>query len=635
MKISSLITIGALLLGAIIAAGAVMGVRSVSLISSDLVQVNDNTVPSVVMLGRTNTEMEVARVRLARVILSSTPEELKKADADLTKGIAVVDKYYQQYDGLISDAQDRALHEESTRLWDAVRTDMLRMRDLMVAGKAAEAAAVYRGPYVETSRALKLAIDKNAQYNIDLASKSGRHAEDEAAQSKMLNIVLGGGGVLIALAVLLMFRSRVIVPLNRLRDTMSDMSAGHLDVAIPGSDKEDELGEIARALEGIKTSISDRAQREAQVQLDVQRRVTTALEEALGALKAGRLNHRITAQFPPEYAQLRNDFNATIESLGEQMAEVARSSTAVRTGANEISAAAQDLARRTEGQAASLGNTSVTVRELTESVGEARHSAVTAASAAQDAEKEASTSGQLMQEAVAAMNSIAQTSEKMRSIVEIIDGISFQTNLLALNAGVEAARAGDAGKGFAVVATEVRNLAERSAEAAKEIGALIVNSGQEVHHGVQMVSQTQSSLQRIVQKAADLAGMIGGIAEGANRQADSIAQVNSVISELDKATQQNAALVEESTAASHSLANESERLSQVVDRFTLDGAGGGGGYRGATFGGGAGGYASAPAAAEPVIELPRTRASRRPAASAPVSVGNTAIASHGEDWSEF
>ena len=160
----------------------------------------------------------------------------------------------------------------------------------------------------------------------------------------------------------------------------------------------------------------------------------------------------------------------------------------------------------------------------------------------------------------------------MRSIVEIIDGISFQTNLLALNAGVEAARAGDAGKGFAVVATEVRNLAERSAQAAREIGELIVGSGREVHHGVEMVSQTQASLARILSKADELAAMISDIAGNSSQQAEAIAQVSSVIAGLDAMTQQNAALVEESTAASTRLAHESERLASVVGQFDFGGS---------------------------------------------------------------
>ena len=402
-----------------------------------------------------------------------------------------------------------------------------------------------------------------------------------------------------------------------------NVAAGDLNTQIPGTQKADELGEIARALEGISVSIEERAKATSQAQLAVQAQVTSALADGLSALQKGELAYAINHAFPGEYERLRTDFNATLAALHEQIGEVSGVSSAVETGAGEIAAAAQDLANRTEHQAGVLGDTAQTVRDLSRSVHDAGEGVAQAASAANEAEHEASNSGRLMQDAVSAMNSIASTADKMRSIVEMIDGISFQTNLLALNAGVEAARAGDAGKGFAVVATEVRNLAERSADAAKEIGALIVNSGNEVSHGVQMVSQTQASLQRIVQKASDLAGMINGIADGASRQADSIAQVNTVIGELDRATQQNAALVEESTAASHSLAHESERLGQVVGRFSL------GGFNSSAK---LDAPAYSPPASPPVVEMPRSRPAPRPA---PVSHGNAAVASEPEDWSSF
>jgi methyl-accepting chemotaxis protein len=623
LKISYLITVGALLLGVIIAVGAAMAVSSEVSIGGDLQAVNKNIVPGLVSLGRTNTEMEVARVRLARVVLANSPQEVSKADAELDKGIGVVDKLFQGYAPLVSDDKDGALYSDSKTRWESLKAQMIQMRDLVTQGQVPQAVTLYRGSYVDDSRQLKSAIDKNMQYKVKLSEQSGAHAADTASSSRNINVVLGGGGMLLAIVVLMIFRARVISPLNGLRDAMRRMADGHLDTQVPGADKADELGEIARALEGIKRGVQQRSQAEAEAKVEQQRQITGALEDGLAALKSGKLGHRITQAFPAEYERLRQDFNITMETLGQQISEVSRSSGAVRTGASEISAAAQDLARRTETQAASLGETANTVKDLTASVNEARHSAVSAATAAKDTETEASTSGKLMNEAVSAMTSIAGTSDKMRSIVEIIDGISFQTNLLALNAGVEAARAGDAGKGFAVVATEVRNLAERSADAAKEIGALIVNSGNEVSHGVQMVSQTQASLQRIVQKASDLAGMINGIADGASRQADSIAQVNTVIGELDRATQQNAALVEESTAASHSLAHESERLGQVVGRFSL------GGFNSSAK---LDAPAYSPPASPPVVEMPRSRPAPRPA---PVSHGNAAVASEPEDWSSF
>ena len=620
LKISTIVTASALGLAATIGVASLSSISGVNDISTNLTYIATNTLPSVGALGKLETYMELARVRAARVALADNAEAAAKDLAELDKGIADVDKGFANYKPLISDAHEQVQYDTLSQKWGAVREKLLTIRSLVNDGHSDQARALYRGPLVVDAKALRNAGDDEMNYNISLAEGQSTAATKATASTLRNAWVLGGAAVLLALVVLVVFRMRVIAPMSRLRDAMNAMAGGDLDIAVPGADKHDELGDIARALEGISAAIAARSRAEAEAKIAVQAQVTGALEEGLSALKEGRLGHRLNTPFPPEYETLRADFNATLAALADQMAEVSRSSTAVRTGAGEISAAAQDLARRTEGQAASLGETANTVRELTNSVSESRHAAGQAASAAQDTEQEASASGKLMQEAVSAMTSISATSDKMRSIVDVIDGISFQTNLLALNAGVEAARAGDAGRGFAVVASEVRNLAERSAQAAKEIGALIVNSGKEVRHGVGMVSETQGSLQRIVQKAGDLATMIGGIAESAGRQADAIAQVSGVITELDKATQQNAALVEESTAASRSLAHESERLTGVVDRFSLAGSG-------------SARPAPRAAASAPVVELPAMRAApRRTPAPAPVSYGNAAVA---EDWSEF
>ena len=623
LKISTIVTSSALGLAAIIALASLSSISGIGAVSTNLTYITTNSVPSVAALGKLEVYMEVARVRGARVALADSPESASKDFGPLDEALGTVDKGLADYKSLISDAHEQVQYDNLVKQWAVVRDQLTTIRSMSAAGQFDQARALYRGPLVEEAKQLRAAAEEELAYNQSLVDQQSKDASAASASTLRNTWALGGVAVLLALAVLVMFRFRVTGPLLRLRNAMNNMAQGQLDIDVPGADKHDELGEIARALEGIRASIAARSRAEAEAKIAVQRQVTGALEEGLNALKEGRLGHRLNTPFPPEYEALRADFNATLASLADQMSEVSRSSTAVRTGAGEISAAAQDLARRTEGQAASLGETANTVRDLTNSVAESRNAAGHAATSAQDTEQEASTSGKLMQEAVSAMTSISATSDKMRSIVEIIDGISFQTNLLALNAGVEAARAGDAGKGFAVVATEVRNLAERSAQAAREISALIVNSGKEVRHGVEMVSETQASLQRIVHKASELAGMIGGIAQGANSQAESIAQVNSVIADLDKATQQNAALVEESTAASRSLAHESERLSAVVDRFSLSG-------------GGRSTPSRAPAnsaARAPVVELPAMRsAPRRAPAPAPVSHGNAAVA---EDWSEF
>jgi len=620
LKIKTIVTVSALTLIGMIGLSMASMIHGVKSIETNFGSVVTNSVPSVAALGSISTAMELARVRVGRLIAADSGSVAPEEITDFEDGIAAVDKKLEDYKPLISDTHERGQYDVLVARWATVREKLQSIRAMAEAGKSAEARSAFRGALVDEARALRAITTEELDYNQSLVDAQSKEATSDIQSTLRNGWLFGALSVLLAVMVMVLFAMRVTAPLDRLRKAMHAMADCEADSPIPGIGKHDELGDIARALEGIRDAVARHAQDEAQAKLAVQQQVTGALEAGLTALKEGRLDYRLNQAFPSEYESLRRDFNATLASLSQQMGEVARSSGAVRMGASEISAAAADLARRTEGQAAQLGHTASNVRDLTASVSEARGSATNAASAARDTEQEASTSGRLMHEAVSAMTSISATSDKMRSIVDVIDGISFQTNLLALNAGVEAARAGDAGRGFAVVATEVRNLAERSAQAAKEIGALIVNSGGEVRHGVEMVSQTQGSLQRIVQKAGDLSGMIAGIAEGAARQADSIAQVNAVIGELDKATQQNAALVEESTAASRSLANEAESLTAVVRQFSL------GGQMGTPM---SGDYAAPPVARRAAS----VAVAKLAPAPAPVSYGNAAVAQ--EDWAEF
>jgi methyl-accepting chemotaxis protein len=631
-RISTVITAGALALSVIIGLSALSAVMGARRAVTDLTYSSENLVPSVDILGRTTIDFELSRVYLTRYLMALDDQERQWAETNMRASVARVDRDVAAYKPLISDRKDAELYQAFTALWEAFKLDLSHIHDVGASGDHDGAVRLYRGDFIKHAFALQAALDASSRYNVDESYHYTADTVVKAHKAILRTTMLGALGVIISWLILLMFYQRVVKPVGKLRNAMRTMAGGQLDIEVPGADQHDELGEIARALDAIKVSITRRARAEAEAQVAVQRQVTGALEEGLSALKAGRLDHRIREAFPSEYEQLRHDFNAMMEALGDQMEEVAHSSGAVRGGAGEISAAAQDLALRTEKQAASLGETALTVKGLTSSVTQARSAAAGAADAAQNAEKEATASGQQMGEAVAAMTSIAATSERMRSIVEIIDSISFQTNLLALNAGVEAARAGEAGRGFAVVASEVRSLAERSAQAAREIGALIVTSGREVQHGVQMVSQTQAALLRIVKQASDLADMIGGLAEGSAQQADAIAQVNGVIADLDKATQQNAALVEETTAAATSLANESERLAQVVGRFTLTD------------------MPQAlslprparviPAEGDPETTIGFARVTATPARAprrlpAPSGSANTAVVSEAEDWSEF
>ena len=251
------------------------------------------------------------------------------------------------------------------------------------------------------------------------------------------------------------------------------------------------------------------------------------------------------------------------------MASVVSSTGAIQSGAREVSSASDDLSRRTEQQAASLEETAAALDEITATVKKSAEGASHAREVVAAADEDAKKSALVVRQAVDAMDAIAKSAQQISQIIGVIDEIAFQTNLLALNAGVEAARAGDAGRGFAVVASEVRALAQRSAEAAKEIKGLISASTTQVDHGVKLVAETGKSLERIMAQVAEINDVIADIAAGAKEQATGLDEVNTAINQMDQVTQQNAAMVEESTAASHSLSQETDQLSGLIGQFQL------------------------------------------------------------------
>jgi methyl-accepting chemotaxis protein len=293
------------------------------------------------------------------------------------------------------------------------------------------------------------------------------------------------------------------------------------------------------------------------------------MASSLERLAAGDLLARISDEMTDEFTKLREDFNAAVGALHEAMAAVTRSTRGIETGAEELAQASDDLARRTEQQAASLEETAAALEQLTTSVkqtaaraGEASQFVSTMKSDAQDSET-------VVKKAVAAMDEIAASSQQISSIIGVIDEIAFQTNLLALNAGVEAARAGEAGRGFAVVAQEVRALAQRSAAAAKEIKALIATSTAEVDTGVTLVNQTGECLHRIIDRVEGLDHLVAEIAVSAKEQSTSLNEVNDAVGQMDTLTQQNAAMVEQTTASIHSLKGDTDDLARLVTKFNV------------------------------------------------------------------
>ncbi|MFT4183360.1 MAG: methyl-accepting chemotaxis protein, partial [Rhizobium sp.] len=300
-----------------------------------------------------------------------------------------------------------------------------------------------------------------------------------------------------------------------------------------------------------------------------------ALGGALNSLSDGDLMLHLSKPFIPSLEQLRTDFNRASQKLRSAMHAVGENAQAIAAGSNQIRSAADDLSKRTEQQASSVEETAAALEEITTMVADSSRRADEAGRLVADTKQGAEKSGQIVREAITAMSAIEGSSNEISNIIGVIDDIAFQTNLLALNAGVEAARAGEAGKGFAVVAQEVRELAQRSAKAAKEIKALINASSQQVEAGVSLVAQTGDALQAIVRQVQEINLNVAAIVEAAREQATGLKEINSAVNVIDQGTQQNAAMVEESTAASHSLARETEALFKLISQFRIgDGDGG-------------------------------------------------------------
>ncbi|MET3665486.1 methyl-accepting chemotaxis protein [Caulobacter sp. 1776] len=299
--------------------------------------------------------------------------------------------------------------------------------------------------------------------------------------------------------------------------------------------------------------------------------VVNELDAAITKLAGGDLTWRLVRTFAPRYEGLRDNFNQALTRLQAAMSEVVSHASSMSAGVNEMSRASDELARRTEHQAASLVQTATALGQVTVAVNETARNAQRANAAAEGARLEAEGSDAVVTEAVQAMNEIETSSGQIGQIISVIDEIAFQTNLLALNAGVEAARAGDSGKGFAVVAQEVRALAQRSAQAAKEIKTLVEVSGVQVAAGVESVARTSEALQRIVARVAEIDGQVDAIARSAQDQAQSLLEVNATVGEMDRVVQQNAAMVEESTAAAHALRSEASDLADRIGKFRIVG----------------------------------------------------------------
>ncbi len=423
------------------------------------------------------------------------------------------------------------------------------------------------------------------------ATKLDRDLTERNGSDGVLQVIVAAVIAMGGVAAMWLVARSIAGPIRNMTASMRRLADGDTTCDIPGVGLSDEIGAMAAAVEIFRNNaIANRrleeeaaaaqetTERERRRNLDIERirteamtQATAGLADGLKQLASGNLSFHLSEPFAQEFESLRSDFNSAVSQLSRTMAAVAAASRSIDSGTQEISQSADDLSKRTEQQAASLEETAAALDEITVNVTNSSKRAEEARIVAVQANTSAVHSGAVVADAVNAMQRIEQSSNQIANIIGVIDEIAFQTNLLALNAGVEAARAGEAGKGFAVVAQEVRELAQRSAQAAKEIKDLIRNSSTEVESGVKLVKDTGEALKTIEAYIVTVNQHMDAIATSAREQSVGLSEVNTAVNQMDQVTQKNAAMVEEANAASATLAMESQRLRDLIAQFRLDG----------------------------------------------------------------
>ncbi|SFJ53088.1 methyl-accepting chemotaxis protein [Celeribacter neptunius] len=443
-------------------------------------------------------------------------------------------------------------------------------------------------------------------------------------QEVLLNVVTGVLILVLTLGTIFISSHRKVrLPLAAMLEDVNALADGNYEQDVSGTERRDEIGTMAHSLESLRQTLyanrglekeqqrlrdeaeqarahrlaeedrqrEDAAERARQEQIREQQardakeasrqqeeaeraaraaelsRVIDFLANALQGLAEGNMDVKIAERFNAAYDPLRINFNQTVDQLSELVFSIGNATGEINDGAQQITGAISDLSRQTEGNAATLEETATALNELTASVQSAAQNAHQANTLVSETSKQAQNTSKVVEDTVMAMEEIKSSSTQISKIISVIDDIAFQTNLLALNAGVEAARAGEAGRGFAVVASEVRELAQRSSGAAREINDLIVKSGNQVLNGVEKVTTTGESLQAIFQSIATISDLIRDIAASSNEQASGISEINEAVNQIDRAQQRNAATSEETTSACTILSMQADALSDLVAKF--------------------------------------------------------------------
>ncbi|RUL99067.1 HAMP domain-containing methyl-accepting chemotaxis protein [Rhizobium chutanense] len=569
---------------------ALFSLGSVRQINHDTSDIAKNWLPSVSVVRMMQLELQKMKFAYANHIMSISDEAIAAAEKQVTAQQQELGKAIEAYRPLISSPREKELLEliakQAADYANAAEPMLEKSRKndndaaKLIFYKAME--PIVQKAEEDAGELLAINVKgSNASYDNSLLTYATILWSTWALIAFVLAIVIGAIGYVAV---------QISRPIKAITRSMTRLAAGDTDLAIPYAGRADEIGAMAGAVEVFRQTAlakiradqeveasrtAQEIERERREQIDRARaaamaQATDGLAGSLKKLASGDLTIQISERFDADFEALRNDFNRAVAQLCHTLSDVAGSTMGIDSGSGEIAHSANDLAKRTEQQAAALEQTAAALDEITTNVASSSKRAEEARNVAAQANASATTSGEIVSQAVQAMGRIEQSSNQISNIIGVIDEIAFQTNLLALNAGVEAARAGEAGKGFAVVAQEVRELAQRSAQAAKEIKALIQTSTGEVATGVRLVSKTGEALKQIGELVLAMNQHVDAIAASSREQSVGLAEINTAVNSLDHTTQQNAAMVEEASAASAALAKESATLRRLVGQFNTN-----------------------------------------------------------------
>jgi methyl-accepting chemotaxis protein len=630
-----------ILLGTAFALFSTFAVDRLGAINDHLTVIATNTLPTVAIVKDMEVQLGDIRTAYRSHILRSDAEGKAAAAASIEKAVSKLKANIEKFNALNPNKESAESVVLVSSAVDQYVNIGRRVISLSSAGDVNGANRILREEMISIADTAKVAVTRLVDMSNNVAADVYAKANASYSTTVTLTfIAIGVIAILIACAIWFAITG-IARPIQVITGSMNDLAAGDADTAVPYAGRADEIGEMAAAVDIFRKNAlekrrleqetaTQRTQSEEQrrhtaeqerVRAEAMAQATTGLADGLKQLAAGNLTFQLTQSFAEEFESLRADFNGAVGQLRETLTSVSQSTSSIDGGSREVSQSADDLSKRTEQQAASLEETAAALDQITTNVANSSKRAEEARTIAAQANTSARQSGTVVANAVDAMGRIEQSSSQISNIIGVIDEIAFQTNLLALNAGVEAARAGDAGKGFAVVAQEVRELAQRSAQAAKEIKDLIRNSTVEVETGVKLVSDTGEALKTIENYVITINDHMNAIATSAREQSLGLQEVNTAVNQMDQVTQQNAAMVEEANAAGATLAKEAGRLRELVNQFQL-----GSGYLG-------NGRSSAPVAAQYAEHRPVASPARRIAGAVAKAFGSAAPKT--ETWEDF